>query len=110
MANPTFKKEKSLKGLASIGQGKTTRIKMDGQLCGYIQEASWNSHYSGWQIGLMVYKTPEEKLPTSKHYNPNSDWRWIFYKPHETEEAARLFLQNHWDAIITRHHIRVDPL
>lgn len=98
----TFKKEKPLRGLSSIGHGDTTLIKSDGKVVGTIQQAHYNSNYTGWKLGVMILKPEPDK-------NPNCDWKWIFFKKtFEKEEQAREYLQKNWAWLNQKYTLRQD--
>lgn len=93
----SFKKGARVTGLASVAKSRDdTAIKADGRWVGNIvlPGARTMGHDSDFSIRLIVDHT---ELP---------DWKWITLKVRfETEEAARAFITEKWEAIQAAHRL-----
>ena len=88
----SFKKVPASTGLASIGEGKHTDIKLDKKKWGTMFTPSALSSYKDqlWRISFAIMKKDimEDK-------NPNCPWKNVTLKhTFETEDATRLWLKD----------------
>lgn len=74
-------------------------IKIKGFMCGSIEPEK------PFKIRLMVWKTADDKAKPGN--NPNCDWKWItLNRENESVEAAKEWLNKHFDEITKRWDIR----
>lgn len=76
--NITFKKQPRSTGLARIGEGYTTEMKIKKKRFGSISTANWNQKWEGWKISFAVKDGESRK------------WK-SYIKTFKTEEEARDF-------------------
>lgn len=95
---PTFKKGPRPTGLAAVAYPyATTEIKLGGKVIGIISPTRV-AVGGNWSVGLRVKKTEDDG-------NPNCAWRWAWFKARPTEEAARKFLLDNWEALAAKYEI-----
>lgn len=78
----TFKKQKRETGLAGVGSGSRTTMKVNGRPFGYIKSPSWSDKFKGWRVMFRV------------EADNDIGFNWVRLKKHPaTEPEARLLAQ-----------------
>lgn len=96
----TFKKEPKETGLAAVGRPyQASYCKIKGKGFGTLDPPSIRGAHV-WTVRVMIMKPEPDG-------NPNCDWKWLTFKrTHNSDEQARVWLQENIDRIQEIHTLR----
>jgi len=96
----TFKKEPRETGLAGVGAGEMTTIKLNKKDCGLIAKDGWRNQWENWKIVIAVEKSEVESEGS------NCKWKNIqFIQRFKTQPEARVWLNNNFEKINDKYTI-----